>query len=290
MERKFNWKYVLYGVAAIFLVLIIYELVSGKDAESESASNPSTEVPLTSEKPKTKKQPAEIVKVTPSKSDISGPLHGYYEVVERSYKVVNGKMNVELRRVKDGFPQPWVAGMEVGYSDGYFEPGFYIELLDEDGDILTKDETSIVYDRSELQSLASLNPDETATISFNTGSSRPAGFRIGSSFTVHEPDLDEDEDEPDDDTPAAKGTLTTTSSAPISGSNSSSSRSSSASTASSDDDYDDDYDTEDDDDEYDDDYDDAYDEDDESTWQKVKKKSKRMYRNARQKFRNWLDK
>ncbi len=287
MERNFNWKYVLYGIAAIFLALIVYELVSNKEPDKQDG--PAAESPLTKEEPNTKKGPAEVVKVKPSKTDVAGPLHGYFEVVDRSYKIVNGKMNVEFRRIREGFPQPWESGMEIGYSEGHCEPGFYVELLDEDGDILSKDETSIIYDRSELQSLASLNTDETATISFSTGSAKPTGFRIGSSFTVHEP---EPEDEEIEDEPSVKES-TTTPSTPSTYNGTHANRNSSVSNTTNDNDDDDltieEYYDNDEDFDNDEDYD-TYDDDDESTWQKVKKKSKRVYRKARKKFRQWLDK
>lgn len=288
MERNFNWKYVLYGIAAIFLALIVYELVSNKEPDKQDG--PAAESRLTKEEPNVKKQPAEVVKVQPSKTDVSGPLHGYFEVVDRSYKIVNGKMNVEFRRIREGFPQPWESGMEIGYSEGHCEPGFYVELLDEDGDILSKDETSIIYDRSELQSLASLNTDETATISFSTGSAKPTGFRIGSSFTVHEP---EPEDEEIEDEPSVKESSTTTASTPSTYNGTHANRNSSVSNTTNDNDDDDltieEYYDNDEDFDNDEDYD-TYDDDDESTWQKVKKKSKRVYRKARKKFRQWLDK
>lgn len=280
MER-FNWKYLLYGVAAVFLVLIVIELSSKKkEPEVETASEAVMQSTQT-EPPSAEPQPEETVRLTPSKTQVSGPLHGYYEVVDRNYKVSGGKIHVELRRLKEGFPTPWNEEMELGYSEECFEPGFYVEFLDTDGDIVGKDETSIIYDKQELRSLADLNLDETATLTFSTGSPASVSFRLGSMFLVHEPDpVEEKEDE-----------KAYTSQTPSSATSSESRRQAATSASSSD--YDESVYDDDDDEQYDDEsYDDEsnYDDDDESTWQKVKKKSKRMYRNARQKFRNWLDK
>ena len=274
--KQINWKYVFFGVAALFALLIIFELLSNSKKEPET-STIQQKTSLTTEKP----QEEVVVKVKPSKTDVSGPLHGYFEVVDRNYKIAGNKVNVELKRVKEGFPEPWTEGMELGYSDGHFETGFYIEVLDEDGDIEDKDETSISYDRTSLESLATLNLDETSIISFSVSTKKPVSFRIGSTFTVHEEKPETEENESDDDnnnneveTPAATTPPPPTYSAPTP-----------PATYSQEEEYDDNEPAPDYSDEDDDYYDDG-----ESTWEKVKKKSKRIYRNTKRKFRRWLDK
>lgn len=126
-------------------------------------------------------------KLVPEQSKITGPLGDYYEVVDREYSLIDGKISVEIKRIKDGMPTPWKEGMEVGYDDGYFEPHFTIELKDNDGNILSKDKTDIVFDREDLKTISSIGVDETASISFDAkeGASK---FKIGSTFTVHNGD------------------------------------------------------------------------------------------------------
>lgn len=280
--EKFNWKYVLYGVAAIFIVLIVYELASKKDSEPEKVSEAVMKSPL-DEKSVHQQQPEKPVRMTPSKTQVSGPLHGYFEVVDRNYKVTGGKMHVELKRVKEGFPAPWNDEMELGYSEQCFEPGFYVEYLDSDGDIVSKDATSIIYDKQELRSIAELNIDESAAITFSATSSDATSFRMGSSFIVHEPAPMQ---ETANETAAQESSTSSTTLSASRQQSGTSTKSTDIENGDDDNNNDNSYNNN---DEYDDD-DTYYDDDDESTWQKVKKKSKRVYRKAKQKFRRWLDK
>lgn len=193
--EKFKLKYILYVVAAIFSVLVLYELTKSKSQKVESATTPVVQKPMPEKKPAKKK--AEVFRVKPVKADISGPLHGFFEVVERSYKIVDRKVYVEIKRLKDGFPNPWKQGMELGYAEGRFEPGFYLEVLDADGDIVGKAETSIIYDRNALETITNLNIGETASVMFDVRADSPVSFRMGSSFSVHE--IQQTAEQPKDD-------------------------------------------------------------------------------------------
>ena len=282
--NRINLKYVLYGVAAIFSVLVIYELAKSKN---EPVTTTPTEQTPEPEKQREKKR-EEVFRVKPAKTEVSGPLHGYFEVVERGYKMVGRRVNVEMKRLKEGFPKPWEEGMELGYAEGRYEPGFYIEVLDSDGDIVGKAETSITYDRSALETLASLNIGETASIEFDVSAESPVSFRLGSSFSVHEvrQTAEEPKDEIRDDgkQPASPPAVT-------------SGQSSQAVIAdnSEDDEVYDDAELADDEEAEDD-----YSQGERSTWQKVKDKSKKIYRKskeytkntyrkAKQKVLDWLD-
>lgn len=128
-------------------------------------------------------------KLKPSNTKISGPLSSYFEVVDREYKIKDGTINVEFKRIADGMPAPWVPEMRVGYSSGYIEPGFTIEILDSDGDVVSKDETSIVLERDELEVIVGLGVGESSSVPFNVNDSdNPVSFKIGSTCIVHEPD------------------------------------------------------------------------------------------------------
>ena len=132
------------------------------------------------------------VVVTPSKSSISGPLGEYFQVVDRNYKVKDGYINVEIERITNGLPDPWVEGMEVGYSDNRVEPGFVVEFLDEDGDILCKDQTDIVWDKDELVAVVALGQGETSSIPFGANVTKGlSSFKVSSTFKYHEPDAEE---------------------------------------------------------------------------------------------------
>ena len=129
------------------------------------------------------------VVVTPSKSSISGPLGEYFQVVDRNYKVKDGYINVEIERITNGLPDPWVEGMEVGYSDNRVEPGFVVEFLDEDGDILCKDQTDIVWEKDELVAVVALGVGETSSIPFGANVTKGlSSFKVSSTFKYHEPE------------------------------------------------------------------------------------------------------
>ena len=128
------------------------------------------------------------VVVTPSKSSISGPLGEYFQVVDRNYKVKDGYINIEIERIENGLPDPWVDGMEVGYNDNRVEPGFVVEFLDEDGDILCKDQTDIVWEKDELVAVVALGVGETSSIPFGANVTKGlAAFKVSSTFKYHEP-------------------------------------------------------------------------------------------------------
>lgn len=125
--------------------------------------------------------------ITPAKETISGPLGQYFKVVNRSYKINEGKVNIEIERIEDGLPDPWEEGIEVGYSDNRVEPGFVVEFMDEDGDVVCKGQTDIVRTKDELVSVVALAVGETSTIPFSAKGKKIAQFRVSSTFVYHEP-------------------------------------------------------------------------------------------------------
>lgn len=135
--------------------------------------------------------------ISPVSEKIQGPLRDYFEVVVRDYKINDGNLSVEIKRIKEGFPSPWTEGMKVGYSEGYFEPLFTIEYQDEDGNVLSKDVSHIVFDREALETIAGLNVGETATLSFNCDEKNAKKFKALSTFEVHLEDSSNNSDSND---------------------------------------------------------------------------------------------
>lgn len=124
--------------------------------------------------------------IKPVSEKINGPLGQYFEVVIKDYKANDrDKVSIEFKRIQDGFPAPWNPNMKVGYSDGCFEPLFTAEFQDEDGNVLSKDKTDIVWDRDDLEALAALQVDETCTLGFDVGRDNPSQVKITSTFEVH---------------------------------------------------------------------------------------------------------
>lgn len=123
--------------------------------------------------------------MTPISKKIQGPLGDYFEVVSKDYKAVDGKVSIEIKRVKDGFPDPWIEGMEVGYLGGQFTPTFSVEFQDASGNVVSKDATDIVFDEKELEAVAALAVGETATITFDCDKNADK-FKVSSDFEVHQ--------------------------------------------------------------------------------------------------------
>lgn len=124
------------------------------------------------------------VLLSPTSEKIQGPLGEYFEVVAKDYKADDGRVAVEIKRIKDGFPQPWKENMAVGYHDGEVEPCFTIEFQDAEGKVVSNDKTDIVSDINELKAVASLSTGESTTITF-TCSEGTKQFQLGSSFAYH---------------------------------------------------------------------------------------------------------
>lgn len=165
--------------------------------------------------------------MSPVSEKIQGPLGDYFEVVSRDYKAGDGKVSIEFKRVKDGFPAPWVEGMEVGYSGGKFEPIFSIEFQDGDGNVISKDATSVIADEDEMKAIAALAVGETATITFDCMSEGVAQFKVNSDFEVN-PESDSSSSfssssSSDDDTSSSVDESTSSDSESMSSSSSSSS-------------------------------------------------------------------
>lgn len=91
----------------------------------------------------------------PTSTKINGPLGQFFEVVEKPYKLNNRELSVEYKRIALGGPT------DASWSS---EPTFTVELLDEDGNVISSESTSVVYNEEQLESVFGLNVDETSSI------------------------------------------------------------------------------------------------------------------------------
>lgn len=127
-------------------------------------------------------------KVTPASKKINGPLGKFFEVVERDYKIADGVINVEIKRIENGGPK------DASWST---RPTFTLELLDGDGDVISSESTDVVLTEDQLEAVFSLGIDETSSISFKVDESKGAEkFKISSKW---EDDGEEASDEPASD-------------------------------------------------------------------------------------------
>lgn len=130
----------------------------------------------------------------PRNTRIAGPLGDYFEIVDRPYKAANdGTVYIELTRVKDGLPEPWVTenGKTVGWNDGEVEPNLSIEFFDKNGNIVGKSKTldlksdHFIDDQNNLQNLVDLSVGESSSINFDLESSDAVQFALSSTFEYH---------------------------------------------------------------------------------------------------------
>lgn len=122
--------------------------------------------------------------ISPKDNKIQGALGEYFEVVDNDCKVNDGKVSIEIKRIKEGLPAPWVAGVEIGYDEGRFEPTFVVEFLDEDDNVVSKASTDIALDVDDLRTIISLGVNESSTIQFDC-TDDAVSFKMSSTFEVH---------------------------------------------------------------------------------------------------------
>lgn len=131
--------------------------------------------------------------LTPKTEKISGPLGKYFKVVDRNYKAINGKVNVEIQRTEDGLPKPWKKeyGTKFGWNPGQVEPRLKIEYFDKDGNVVFKSKTldhgssHFLEDQDALQMMVSLSAGESWSITFDLNSNAAVNFALSSSFEYH---------------------------------------------------------------------------------------------------------
>lgn len=112
--------------------------------------------------------------IKPTSVKINGPLSEYFEVVDRNYKLTDGKVNIEFKRIEEGGPES---------SSLNSNPTFTVELLDEDGNSISSSSTSVVWSREQLEAVFALGVDETASITFEFDDTKGAvNFKVSSKW------------------------------------------------------------------------------------------------------------
>ena len=127
-----------------------------------------------------------------AQTEIKGDLKGCYELVDKNYKVKFAKksyesdvVTVELKRTSKDLPydrKNVVIFPEGKESSAEFCAGFGIEILDENGDVIEKQNAnSTPYSWDEMTAALQLLEDETTTIAFHMEDlSKAVSFRITS--------------------------------------------------------------------------------------------------------------
>lgn len=93
-----------------------------------------------------------------SSSKINGPLGDYFELVDKNYKVNDGRITVEVKRIKEGGPK------EANWNS---RPTFVLDVMDGDDAILGNDATDVVFDEEQLEAIFVLREGESSAITFS---------------------------------------------------------------------------------------------------------------------------
>ncbi|MBQ7852034.1 MAG: hypothetical protein IJ342_04050 [Muribaculaceae bacterium] len=124
-----------------------------------------------------------------AQTEIKGDLKGCYELVDKNYKIkpteYRNEILVELKRTSKDLPydrKNVVIFPECKESSAEFCAGFGIEILDENGDVIEKQNAnSNPYSWDEMTAALQLLEDETTTIAFHMEDlSKAVSFRITS--------------------------------------------------------------------------------------------------------------
>lgn len=113
-------------------------------------------------------------KINPTSKKINGPLGKFFEVVERDYKINDDELSVEFKRIAEGGPT------NASWSTN---PTFFVELQDEDGNVISKESTDVVHTQDQLEAVFSLGEDETTSIIFKFDKAKGASkFKVSSKW------------------------------------------------------------------------------------------------------------
>lgn len=125
-------------------------------------------------------------KIIPASKKVNGPLGKYFEIVDREYKVDDETLSIEFMRIAEGGPT------DASWSSN---PTFTVELQDEDGNLISSNSTDVVFSEAQLESVFSLEVEETASITFKFNKTKGASrFKVSSKWDKDNESSDESED------------------------------------------------------------------------------------------------
>ena len=111
--------------------------------------------------------------LTPDSTEINGPLGEYFEIVNHDYKVNDGTISIEFKRIAEGGPTD-LQGTDI--------PTFFVELIDDDGNTISSkssmDEITLV------GAVVALGVGQSASIPFKFETTDGATeFKVSSNWT-----------------------------------------------------------------------------------------------------------
>lgn len=115
--------------------------------------------------------------IKPTSKKINGPLGQFFEVVERDYDMDGNNLTIEFKRIAEGGPS------DASWTS---EPTFTVELLGETGNIISSDNTDVVFDREALENVFSLGVGESTSIKFSFYNGKGASkFKVSSKWDAN---------------------------------------------------------------------------------------------------------
>lgn len=165
-------KYILIGIGVVVLISLLSKIGSCNSNNED--------------------QKAKEVIIKAAQTEIKGDLKGFYEVVDKNYKIEFGdygtdKVVVELKRTSEDLPydrKDIVNFFDAKNSSAGNCVGFGIEVLNANGDVIKKvNPQESPYSPQDVDVLLQMPSDETATITFalyDADLSEAKSFRITS--------------------------------------------------------------------------------------------------------------
>ncbi|MCR5013165.1 MAG: hypothetical protein K6A28_00140 [Bacteroidales bacterium] len=123
--------------------------------------------------------------VSPLTDKINGPLGEYFQIVQREFLVQDGRVTIDLRRVKDGFPVPVKSNAPLGSCPDCYEMALMAEFMDADGNVLTRSVADYTSAYDEISFLSKLPMNETSSVTFAIGAPGVSKVKLLSDFDYH---------------------------------------------------------------------------------------------------------
>ena len=103
--------------------------------------------------------------IRPVSEKVNGPLGEYFQLVQKDYLVQEGRITLDIMRIKDGWPEPMKTNAPLGYCDECYEPSFMVEFLDKEGRVLAKSFVCYKYAPEQVAKLTELGLNEVGSLS-----------------------------------------------------------------------------------------------------------------------------
>lgn len=123
--------------------------------------------------------------IKPATEKINGPLGEYFQLVPGEYSIQNGRVTIDFKRIKEGWPVPMKTDAPMGDCNECYEPSLMAEFMDQNGNVLTKSLADFFSASEQMEALMELNVNETGPMSFAIASKGASQVKMLSDFVYH---------------------------------------------------------------------------------------------------------